>query len=217
VLFAPNIFILQYLEKTHQLTAEIKSKAIKFLESGYQRQLTYKRDDGSYSAFGKGDPEGNTWLSAFVVKSFSKGRPYIFIDESHLKQSFTWLQNIRKETGCFRNVGRLLNTAMQGGVKDDVSLSAYVTMALIEAGTSLEDPLVRDAVSCLRKAAVDVNSVYTLALLAYTFTFVQRDRAQGSCIGQTGRKSCTRRWTAPLGTGFCSSHSRFILVQSSIC
>ncbi|CAI9601968.1 unnamed protein product [Staurois parvus] len=55
VLFAPNIFILQYLEKTHQLTDEIKSKAIKFLESGYQRQLTYKRDDGSYSAFGKSD------------------------------------------------------------------------------------------------------------------------------------------------------------------
>ncbi|KAM5140434.1 alpha-2-macroglobulin-like protein 1 [Mantella aurantiaca] len=170
VLFAPNIFILQYLHKTHQMTDEIKKKAIRFLENGYQRQLTYKRDDGSYSAFGKSDSEGNTWLSAFVMKSFSQGRPYIFIDEGHLKQSFTWLQKIRKETGCFRNVGRLLNTAMKGGVEDEVSLSAYVTMALIESGVSLEDPLVRDAVSCLRKSAVDVNNVYTLALLAYTFT-----------------------------------------------
>ncbi|XP_073451722.1 alpha-2-macroglobulin-like [Aquarana catesbeiana] len=189
VLFAPNIFILQYLEKTHQLTDEIKSKAIKFLESGYQRQLTYKRDDGSYSAFGKNDPEGNTWLSAFVVKSFSKGRPYIFIDESHLKQSFTWLQNIRKETGCFRNVGRLLNTAMQGGAKDDVSLSAYVTMALIEAGVSLKDPLVRDAVSCLQKAAVDVSNVYTLALLAYTFTLCREIKLRAAVLDKLEEKA----------------------------
>ncbi|XP_077311741.1 alpha-2-macroglobulin-like [Lithobates pipiens] len=189
VLFAPNIFILQYLESTHQLTDEIKSKAIKFLESGYQRQLTYKRDDGSYSAFGKNDPEGNTWLSAFVVKSFSKARPYIFIDESHIKQSFTLLQNIRKETGCFRSVGRLLNTAMQGGVKDDVSLSAYVTMALIETGVSLEDPLVRDAVSCLRKAAADVSNVYTLALLAYTFTLCRETELRAAVLEKLEEKA----------------------------
>ncbi|KAM5140421.1 alpha-2-macroglobulin-like [Mantella aurantiaca] len=170
VLFAPNIYILQYLEKTHQLTDEIKSKATKFLESGYQRQLTYKRDDGSYSAFGKSDPEGNTWLSAFVVKSFSNARPYIFIDENQLNQSFTWMKNINNETGCFRSLGRLFNNAMKGGVEDDISLSAYVTNALIESGVSLEDPLVRNAISCLQKKAVDVTNVYTLALLAYTYT-----------------------------------------------
>lgn len=28
---------------------------------GYQRQLLYKHDDGSYSAFGKSDTQGNTW------------------------------------------------------------------------------------------------------------------------------------------------------------
>ncbi|XP_075072197.1 alpha-2-macroglobulin-like protein 1 [Mixophyes fleayi] len=170
VLFSPNIFILQYLEKTHQLNNEIKSKATKFLESGYQRQLTYKRNDGSYSAFGKKDPEGNTWLTAFVVKSFSKARPYIFIDESHLNHSFTWLKNNHQDNGCFRSVGRLFNNAMKGGVEDEISLSAYVTIALLEAGLSLQDPLVSDALSCLRKAAVHVTNVYTQALLLYTFT-----------------------------------------------
>uniref|UniRef100_A0A8C5QSY1 Uncharacterized protein n=1 Tax=Leptobrachium leishanense TaxID=445787 RepID=A0A8C5QSY1_9ANUR len=50
-LFAPNIYVLQYLENTHQLNEEIQGKAKRFLESGYQRQLTYKRDDGSYRMF----------------------------------------------------------------------------------------------------------------------------------------------------------------------
>ena len=28
---------------------------------GYQRELTYKRKDGSYSAFGNSDKEGSLW------------------------------------------------------------------------------------------------------------------------------------------------------------
>ncbi|CAI9612658.1 unnamed protein product, partial [Staurois parvus] len=45
--------------------------------------------------------------------------------------------------------------------------------SLLESGVSVKDPLIRDAVSCLQKAAVNVTNVYTLALLAYTFTICQ--------------------------------------------
>ncbi|KAG8428970.1 hypothetical protein GDO86_018681, partial [Hymenochirus boettgeri] len=109
-------------------------------------------------------------MTAFVVKSFSKARPYIFIDESHLNHSFTWLRDHQNDSGCFQSVGKLLNNAMKGGVDDEISLSTYVTMALLEASVSLEDPLVDNALSCLRKAAKDVSSVYTQALMAYTFS-----------------------------------------------
>lgn len=34
VLFAPNIYVLDYLNETQQLTAEIKSKAIRYLNTG---------------------------------------------------------------------------------------------------------------------------------------------------------------------------------------
>ncbi|KAM4678128.1 alpha-2-macroglobulin-like [Discoglossus pictus] len=170
VKFVPNIFIMEYLAKTKQLNSEIQIKATKFLESGYQGQLTYKRKDGSYSAFGKNDPEGNTWLSAFVLKAFSKSQPYIFIDKDHLRNTHSWLREKRQENGCFQNIGRLFNNAMKGGVDDEISLSAFVAIALLEAGWTLEDPVVEGAVNCLRKAAPQVSSVYTQALLAYTFT-----------------------------------------------
>ncbi|XP_073541261.1 pregnancy zone protein-like isoform X2 [Phyllobates terribilis] len=189
VLFAPNIFILQYLEKTHQLNNEIQSKAKKFLESGYQRQLTYKHDDGSYSAFGKSDKEGNTWLTGFVVKSFSKAQPYIFIDESHLNHSFSWLKNNQQDTGCFRSVGRLFNNAMKGGVEDDISLSAYMTITLLEAGISLQDPLLSNALSCLRKASVDISNVYTQALLAYTFTLAGETELRETLLDKLEEKA----------------------------
>ncbi|KAL1764977.1 alpha-1-inhibitor 3-like [Sigmodon hispidus] len=63
VLFAPNIYVLKYLNETQQLTQKIKSKAIGYLIAGYQRELNYKHKDGSYSAFGDqgGRTQGNTW------------------------------------------------------------------------------------------------------------------------------------------------------------
>ncbi|KAM3913949.1 alpha-2-macroglobulin-like [Leptodactylus fuscus] len=198
VLFAPNIFILQYLEKTRQLNSEIKDKSTKFLESGYQRELTYKRDDGSYSAFGKRDRSGNTWLTAFVVKSFSKARPYIFIDEKHLQHSFSWLKKNQQANGCFRSVGRLFNNAMKGGVTDEISLSAYVTIALLEAGVSKEDPLVRDSVSCLGKEAGNVTNVYSQALMVYAFTLYGdaklREDLMDKLEEQVVRRNRERHW-----------------------
>ena len=32
--FAPNVYILEYLQSTHQLTTEIKDKAVVFLQGG---------------------------------------------------------------------------------------------------------------------------------------------------------------------------------------
>lgn len=101
---------------------------------GYQRQLNYKHQDGSYSTFGEqyGRNQGNTWLTAFVLKTFSQAQTYIFIDEAHITQALTWLSQRQKDNGCFRSSGSLLNNAIKGGVEDEVTLSAYITIALLE-------------------------------------------------------------------------------------
>lgn len=61
LLFVPNIVVTEYLRNTGQLTDAISAKALGFMETGYQKELTYKRDDGSFSAFGKSDAAGSTW------------------------------------------------------------------------------------------------------------------------------------------------------------
>ncbi|XP_067167896.1 alpha-2-macroglobulin-like protein 1, partial [Apteryx mantelli] len=167
VRFAPNIYIQQYLEKSGQLRPDIRAKAQGFLQSGYQRELLYKHNDGSYSAFGKNDPEGNTWLTAFVLKSFGQARAYIAVDEQHIKDALGWLQKQQQDTGCFQSVGKLFNNALQGGISDELSLSAYVTAALLELGLAPTDPMVSRALQCLEASRTD--DLYTQALLAYVF------------------------------------------------
>ncbi|XP_058936266.1 pregnancy zone protein-like [Kogia breviceps] len=176
VLFAPNIYVLNYLNETGLLTEKIKSKAISHLTSGYQRQLNYKHRDGSYSTFGDrhSRSQGNTWLTAFVLKSFAQAQSHIFVEDSHIMNSLTWLSQKQKENGCFQRSGSLLNNAIKGGVDDEVTLSAYITIALLEMPMPVTHPVVRNALFCLERAWESTSEaqgslVYTKALLAYAF------------------------------------------------
>ncbi|CAM2097443.1 unnamed protein product [Caretta caretta] len=173
VMFAPNIFVLQYLEKTKQATPESRNKALEFMKTGYQRQLLYKHDNGSYSAFGKRDAKGNTWLTAFVARSFGQASSYLYIDEQHIQDAVRWLGQNQLPSGCFQSVGKLFNTALKGGVDDEISLTAYITAALLELHLEKNGTMVDDALLCLKKASHDVNSTYAQALMAYVFTLAK--------------------------------------------
>uniref|UniRef100_A0A6Q2ZC94 Alpha-2-macroglobulin domain-containing protein n=1 Tax=Esox lucius TaxID=8010 RepID=A0A6Q2ZC94_ESOLU len=167
-LLAPNIYILEYLNNTAQLTPAIRDKATKFLTSGYQRQLNYKHSDGAYSTFGQGS--GNTWLTAFVLRSFGKAKSFIYIDPKNIAQSKSWLESQQGMHGCFNRKGKLFNNRMKGGVTDEVTLTAYITASMLELNTPVTDPVVTSSLSCLRNSTSDLSNTYTTALLAYTFT-----------------------------------------------
>ncbi|CAJ1065980.1 alpha-2-macroglobulin-like protein 1 isoform X1 [Xyrichtys novacula] len=163
-LLASNIYTLEYLENTRQLTPAIKEKAANFLTSGYQRQLKYRHSGGAYSTFGTGD--GNTWLTAFVLRSFAKARAFVFTEPLGMEETKTWLQSKQMENGCFK----LFNTINEGGVSDDVTLSAYVTAAFLEMNMPVNHPVAQRSLSCLKESIADLSSNYTTALLAYVFT-----------------------------------------------
>uniref|UniRef100_A0A8C9QWU6 Alpha-2-macroglobulin-like n=1 Tax=Scleropages formosus TaxID=113540 RepID=A0A8C9QWU6_SCLFO len=186
VLFAPNIYILRYLETTRQLTEEIKAKATRFLENGYQRELNYKHHDGSYSAFGKADGSGNTWLTAFVLKSFGGAKPYIFVDPRHITDAINWLSRHQQPSGCFMAVGKLFNNKMKGGVSDEVSLTAYITAGLLELN---RNSTVRTSLSCLKNASGQLENLYTTALLSYTFTLAGDQEMRSKLIAHLASKA----------------------------
>ncbi|XP_063289880.1 alpha-2-macroglobulin-like protein 1 [Pelobates fuscus] len=164
------VYVLQYLEATGQLTPEVRSQATSYLQSGYQRELNYKHSDGSYSAFGESDGEGSTWLTAFVVKCFSQGKRYIFVDEDVINIAVAWLRSVQQNDGCFRSVGFVIHTLMKGGVEDDVSLSAYITAALLEMGIPQNNIILANAMNCVGNKVSNLTNPYTQALLAYAFS-----------------------------------------------
>ncbi|XP_069505312.1 C3 and PZP-like alpha-2-macroglobulin domain-containing protein 8 isoform X2 [Ambystoma mexicanum] len=193
--FAPNVFVLKYLQKTKQLCPEIEGEAIDYLLQGYQRQLTYKRQDGSYSAFGERDTSGSMWLTAFVLKSFAQSQAFIFIDSKELLAAKDWIIQLQKGDGSFPAVGRILNKDIQGGIHGKIALTAYVLAALLETGMTSEEEkaTVAKAKTFLESNLFSADDPYTTALMAYALTLlhsasgsVALRRLNGMAIMQDG-------------------------------
>ncbi|KRY75800.1 Antigen -like protein [Trichinella pseudospiralis] len=162
--FVPNIAVMQYLISTNRLESDLKQTLLRYMEAGYQRELTYRRNDDSYSAFGNSDQQGSTWLTAFVVRSFSEAKSFIFIDEEKLKLSAAFLASQQKENGMFEENGQVLHKGLQGGSgQGGVPLTAYVYIALLKTGTNN-----LEALNYLEQSLDYIsNNTYALSITAY--------------------------------------------------
>ncbi|KAF6113081.1 CD109 molecule [Phyllostomus discolor] len=186
--FAPNIYVLDYLTKKKQLTENLKEKALSFMRQGYQRELLYQREDGSFSAFGNDDPSGSTWLSAFVLRCFLEADPYIDIDQNVLHRTYTWLKYRQKSNGEFGEPGRVIHTELQGGNKSPITLTAYIVTSLLKYKKYQPYLDVQDSVNFLESEFNrGISDNYTLALVTYALSLVGSPTAKEALNLLTGR------------------------------
>ena len=164
ILFAPNVYIARYLDETGQLKPEIMAKAEHLMLVGYQRQLTYRRSDGSFSAFGNSDPVGSLWLTAFVLKTFAEARDLMYIDRTVLDEAAAWIEDHQLRDGSFESVGFLHHQELLGGLQGRDALTAYVAIALLEAG---RDHATANAITYLEGRLDSIEDPYTMAVTAY--------------------------------------------------
>uniref|UniRef100_A0AAY5K5V0 CD109 molecule n=1 Tax=Esox lucius TaxID=8010 RepID=A0AAY5K5V0_ESOLU len=163
--FAPAVYVLQHLAQFNQSNEGIRGRALSLMMEGYQKELSFQRDDGSFSAFGDRDKSGSTWLTAFVLRCFLQAQSFMEIDQSVVTRALGWLVQQQRSYGEFVEVGTLINTELQGGLDGPVSLTAYVLMTLLEdkiymvRKTFLED-----------RVASGVSSNYSLCLVAYALS-----------------------------------------------
>lgn len=135
--FVPNIVILNYLKATNQLSPAVETKAKQFMESGYQRELSYKHDDGSFSAFGKADTSGSTWLTAFVARAFRQAAIHIDVEEKVIEMALEWLSGVQAPNGSFPEIGHVSHSDMQGGAGQGIALTAYTLISFLENKVSI--------------------------------------------------------------------------------
>ena len=197
ILFAPNIYVARYLEATGQTKPEVSAKAEFLMTTGYQRQLTYRRDDGSFSAFGQDDDSGSLWLTAFVLKSFAQADGLIYVDEEVMGQARDWIRRHQRGDGSFEPVGFLHHQELLGGLQGNTALTGYLAIALLEA----ED---RDAsasaLSFLESQLYEISDPYTMAIAAYALALGDSPRAadaQERLMGMADGDGDNLYWDGP--------------------
>ncbi|XP_012136997.1 thioester-containing protein 1 allele R1 isoform X2 [Megachile rotundata] len=173
--FVPNIMILNYLKSTNQLTQAVQGKALRYMEIGYQRELTYRHNDGSFSAFGMSDSNGSTWLTAFVAKAFKQAATYIPVETRIIDEALQWLSNNQAPNGSFPEVGRVSHRDMQGGAAKGLALTAFTLIAFLENADSSGKyrNTINKGIDYIVRNINELDDVYALSICAYVLNLAK--------------------------------------------
>ncbi|XP_010606095.1 ovostatin homolog [Fukomys damarensis] len=182
-LLASNTYVLDYLSSTKQMTEGVKSKAFSLLSNGYQKQLSFKNFDGSYSVIWQRKKKGDIWFSVLTYKTFERMKKYVFIDETVQTQTLIWLLSKQKANGCFESDEKFSNNAWEGGEEEDIILTSSIVVMFLEAGLNSTFPALRNGLFCLEDALQrGVTNGYTHAVLAYTFALAGKEEQVESLL-----------------------------------
>ncbi|RWS30025.1 complement component 3-1-like protein [Leptotrombidium deliense] len=179
---APTLFTLKYLDSTNRLTADQKFRAVKFLSEGYQRELMFRKNDGSYSAFTS--RPASVWLTAFVMKIFCQTYPSLpaAMDPSVIDTGTKWLLQKQQADGSWVETTPVVHQRIMGGVNGQIPMTAFVSIALHECkrienimdySSDFVKPLKKAEQYLLgkQKEIANQNNALVMALTAYSLTF----------------------------------------------
>ena len=154
----PNILALQYMEKSDNIDAKIKKKALTFIGRGYKKLVAFETKKNGYEWFGNTPPhEGLTAYGLMEFKDMDE--VYASVDPKMIARTSDWLLNRRDKRGGFQQSSQALDQF--GRASADVS-NAYIVYALSECGiTDIAPEFVHSS-----EAAFRTNDSYELALIA---------------------------------------------------
>ncbi|XP_016427569.1 complement C3-like [Sinocyclocheilus rhinocerous] len=192
-----------------------RQEAIKYIQTGYENQLNYRKKDDSYPPYAK---EGtSTWITAYVVKVFSMVKSFININDMNLCGPLVYLlKNKQRPDGSFQEDNPVYDTSMMGGLRGSesrVSLTAFVLIALAEAQNAVtcQEPGLKiqgnssKAAEYLRENFPRLKRPYTVAIACYALAV-----SNHGCM-----KSMLLKFASPDRTHWTDSDNRFFTLEAT--
>uniref|UniRef100_A0A672QEF1 Complement C3-like n=1 Tax=Sinocyclocheilus grahami TaxID=75366 RepID=A0A672QEF1_SINGR len=200
-----------YLDKTnqwHTVSAGLRQTAATYITRGYNQQLAYRKNDGSYAAWIQ--RQSSTWLTAYVAKVFAMASNIVNIDQNVICSALKWLiLNKQLPDGVFREDAPVIHGEMTGNIhggNSQASMTAFVLIALQEgrgicAGQiSSLDISINKAIVYLRSALHGLTNPYAVAMTSYALAngnaldkqvLLRKASADGSHVPVPGSSSFT--------------------------
>ncbi|XP_016962296.1 CD109 antigen [Drosophila biarmipes] len=176
--FVPSVLALTYLQESQRNEPEIFKNGKQFAEIGYQRELTYKRDDGSFSAWGQQDPAGSTWLTAYVIRSFHQASRHIDIDPNVLTAGLDFLKSRHQPNGEFAELGKVIHNSHGS----PLALTSFVLLTFFENRDQTAKYLdeINKAVAFVARNVDQSNDPYDLSIAALALTLAHNRKGQST-------------------------------------
>ncbi|XP_055916292.1 CD109 antigen [Eupeodes corollae] len=142
--FAANLYTIMYMRLINQRNKTTEKHAFAHMNIGYQRQLSFMRNDGSFSLFRSdwNNSDSSVWLTAYCVRvfqeaSFYEWENFIYIDPTIIEKSVRWILQHQSPEGAFYEVTWLpdrkmnrTNFADHSLRNRNISLTSHVLITL---------------------------------------------------------------------------------------
>jgi len=159
----PNVLVMDYLKKIKKITPEIQMKAEGYINTGYQRLVSYEVPGGGFSWFG--DAPANKVLTAFGLLEFRDMSKVYEVDENLINRTQDWLTRQQEADGSWKPDESFLHQESWSRIQNsNLPVTAYITWAMTESG--YKGAGVDKALGYLRKHWQDLKDPYVLSLIA---------------------------------------------------
>lgn len=168
----PDIVTLKYMEDNNIINESIKNKALNYINSGYQKLLTYevKNEKGGYSLYGHSPAE--TVLTAYGLMEIKDLSEIYSVDDNVISNMEEFLFKKQNSNGTFKITGSHLGGASSSNT---LALNAYITWAISEVKP--EDTRLQSSIKYLEEKIEETTDNYTLALIANALANVNNKNA----------------------------------------
>uniref|UniRef100_A0A1Q3G198 Putative alpha-macroglobulin n=1 Tax=Culex tarsalis TaxID=7177 RepID=A0A1Q3G198_CULTA len=201
--FAANFYTIQYMRNIKQRNKKTEKLAFQYMNIGYQKQLSYLNNDGSFSLFRSdwNQSDSSVWLTAYCARIFTEASFYeyenfIYIDPVVIQKNIHYILQHQKEDGSFWEVTWLPDRKVNQSSVDpnnevirskNITLTAHVLITL----TSVKDisgRLSSSVVLAEQKAykfierniglIKDFGSPYEIAIVSYALAKAKAPQAE---------------------------------------
>jgi len=168
----PNVLVLDYMKTAGKITPELQMKAEGFINTGYQRLVSYEVPGGGFEWFGKAP--AHRILTAYGLMEFYDMSKVYEVDPAIISRTQQWLVKCQEKDGSYKpSEGGIREGAVNKFTDDVFRNTAYITWAL--ASTGYKGPEVSKAVEYLRKHLDEMKDNYTIALTANALATVDAE------------------------------------------
>jgi len=158
----PNVLVLDYMKQIGQITPEIQMKAESFINTGYQRLLSYEVSGGGFEWFGRAP--AHKILTAYGLMEFYDMAQVHNVDPAVITRTQQWLMSQQEPDGSWKPSKEYLDVVASKFADDVMRNTAYIAWALLSSGARGE--AVDRAVAYMDAHRSEITDNYTLALVA---------------------------------------------------
>ena len=158
----PNVLVLDYMKQVNQITPEIQMKAESYINTGYQRLLSYEVDGGGFEWFGR--PPAHKILTAYGLMEFYDMAQVHDVDPNVILRTEQWLISQQEKDGSWKPNQQYLDVVASKFTDDVMRNTAYIAWALLATGNTSD--AVKKSANYMQDNIDEIKDTYTLALVA---------------------------------------------------